>query len=195
MEILIYNVSWMLWNSFLAILPVGFAFIYFKYNNTFLKIFMAVLWFLYLPNSLYVISDIEHLVSQWPRVTSIERIGLFIQYVHLIVIGLTAFLMSMYAFEKELRRFLKKQSYSIPFIIVSLNFLIGFAMVMGKVERVNSWEVFTAPGIVIAAVVDVGSNNQLMLLAVLFAVFGNCFYFLFRDPVIRYFRRYAHHVR
>lgn len=181
----------MLWNSFLAILPVGFAYFYFKFKNTLVKILMAILWLLYLPNSLYVISDIEHLVSQWTLVSPFERLGLIIQYVHLEVIGLTAFLFSMYAFERELRRLTKKrQSNYIPFILVTLNFLIGFAMVMGKVERVNSWEVFTAPGNVMNAIIDVGTNNQLMLLAVLFAVFGNCFYFLFRDPVIRYFRRY-----
>lgn len=192
MEILTFNVLWMVWNSFLAILPVGFAFLYFKTHRTLYKAALAVLWLLFFPNALYVMTDIEHIIYQWPMLGIVERFFALIQYVHLEVIGLTAFIISLYAFEKEIRRILHKSHRKlVPGIVISLNFLTGFAMIMGKVERVNSWEVFTNIENVIAAVFNVLSSDQLVGLAILFGLFGNFFYFLLRDPVIKYFRNYA----
>ena len=189
MSILFENSVWMVWNSVLAVLPVGFAWLYFQTSRKFYKGILAVLWLLYLPNSLYVISDMEHIVSQWGQVGIVERLFLLVQYAHLEVIGLSAFILSMYAYEKELRRIFKKQKRKIvPIFIITTNFLIGYAMVIGKVERVNSWEVFTATDNVISAMLNVVQWDHLVGLAILFGLFGNFFYFLFRDPIIKYAR-------
>lgn len=189
MDILTYNVPWMLWNSILAVLPVGLAFLYFKTERKFYKGVLAILWLLFFPNALYVISDMEHVVWQWPMVTLGERILLIVQYMHLEVIGLVAYLLGMYAFEKEVRRVVNKQNRKfVSAGIITMNFLIGFAMVMGKIERVNSWDVFSDTDRVLSAAYNVLSSDQLVWLAILFGLFGNFFYFLFRDPVIRYSR-------
>lgn len=180
----------MVWNSILAVAPVGFGWLYFKAHRKLYKVLAAICWFLFLPNSLYVISDIEHIVAQWPHVDFAERILLLIQYAHLEVIGLTAFIFSIYAFEKELRRIFKKSKRKyVVSSIVGVNFLVGFAMVIGKVERVNSWDVFTATDRVFVAMVNVLRLDHLVLLAILFGLFGNFFYFLLRDPVITYCKK------
>jgi uncharacterized membrane protein len=190
MEILYFNVLWMAWNSFLAILPVGFAWLYFKTSRKFYKAILAICWFLFLPNALYIVSDLEHLVQQWPMVEAFERIVLVIQYIHLEVIGLTAFLFNLYAFEKELRRLLKKNNRRfISAAIISVNFLTGFAIVVGKVERVNSWDVIVATDKVLSALIDIIRWDHLVWLAILFGLFGNFFYYLFRDPVIKFARK------
>lgn len=191
MDILSFNIQWMIWNSILAMLPIGFAYFYFKTKRTLYRILLAVLWFLFIPNSLYIISDMEHIVYQWGMVDALGRIFLVIQYAHLEIIGLTTFLLGMYAFEKELRRIYKKHHRKVATVLViSMNFLIGFAMVLGKVERVNSWDVFTATERVVGSALNVLSSDQLVGLMILFGLFGNFFYFLFRDPAIKFFRRY-----
>jgi uncharacterized membrane protein len=191
MEILQNNVLWMVWNCFLAVLPVWFAFFYLRAKRMFTKGILAIMWLLFLPNSLYVISDMEHIVTQWGQLGFVERIFALIQYAHLEIIGLMAFIFSIYALEKELRRHFKKQNRKlVTGIIVTVNFLTGFAMVMGKIERVNSWDTFTATETVIAAVFNVLSSDHLVWLTILFGLFGNFFYFLLRDPVISYFRKF-----
>jgi uncharacterized membrane protein len=68
-----------------------------------------------------------------------------------------------------------------------LNFLIGYAMVIGKVERVNSWEIFTATERVIVAVNHLLHSSSLLALGFLFGLFVNFFYFLVRKPLTHYF--------
>lgn len=194
MDIITYNVLWMVWNSILALLPIGFAWLYFKTSRKFYKCILAVCWFLFLPNSLYVVSDLEHIVQQWGQVGIVAKLFLLIQYAHLETIGLSAFIFSLYAFEKELRRiFKKKKKKFVSSTIITTNFLMGFAIVIGKVERVNSWDVFTATDKVISAILTVVRWDHLVLLAILFGLFGNFFYFLFRDPVIKYARKQLGH--
>lgn len=189
MDVLSFNVSWMIWNTILAVLPVGFAYLYFKTDHGFYKIVLAVLWLLFFPNALYIVSDMEHIIWQWPLASFGERLLLLVQYLHLEVIGLLAYLCGMYAFEKELRHRLKKRHRKfVSTSIIALNFIIGFAIVMGKVERVNSWDVFSATDAVIRAAVNVLQSDELTLVSICFGLFGNFFYFLFRDPVIRFLR-------
>jgi uncharacterized membrane protein len=190
MEILTFNFLWMLWNIFLAILPVGFAHLYFITGKKHYKAVLAFLWFLFLPNSLYVISDVQHVFEQWNYVGGVEKLFLLFEYIPLEVIGLAAFVMSLYAGEKELRRIFHKQNKKyVVAVIATLNFLIGFAIVIGKFQRINSWDVFTSTDKVILALVTVVRWDSMVWLAILFGLFGNFFYFLFRDPVIKYARR------
>jgi uncharacterized membrane protein len=190
MEVLSFNFWWMLWNIFLAVLPVGFAWLYFKTQKKLYKGILAVLWLLFLPNSLYVISDVQHIFEQWSYVSGFEKILLLLQYIPLELFGLGAFVLALYAGEKELRRIFKnnKRQY-IAAAIATLNFLIGFAIVIGKYERINSWDVFTATDKVFGAFTTVLRWDHMVWLAILFGLFGNFFYFLFRDPIVRYAKR------
>jgi uncharacterized membrane protein len=190
MEILSDNFWWMLWNSILAVLPVIFAWYYFHTRRKLYKSILALLWLLFLPNSLYVISDIQHIFEQWNAVSGLDRIILLLQYIPLEVIGLAAYVVSLYACEKELRRIFRKRNKKyVVAVIATLNFLIGFAIVIGKIERLNSWDVFTATDKVIVAFSTVIRWDSMVLLAILFGLFGNFFYFLFRDPIVKYARR------
>ncbi len=191
MDVLSFNAQWMLWNAILAVLPVAFAYLYFKADHGFYKIVLAVLWLLFFPNALYIVSDMEHVIWQWPLASFGERLLLLVQYLHLEVIGLLAYICGMYAFEKELRhRFKKRHRKFVSTSIIALNFIIGFAIVMGKVERVNSWDVFSATDTVISAAFNVLSSDELTIVSIMFGLFGNFFYFLFRDPVIRFIRSF-----
>jgi uncharacterized membrane protein len=69
-----------------------------------------------------------------------------------------------------------------------MNSLIGYGMVLGRVLRVNSWQVITAPSEVLRATVEVFTSFNLILLTILFALFVNFFYFLFRGSVKKFFR-------
>src|SRR3989337_2974809 len=126
MDIVAYNLSWMSFNLALAILPVIFMVLFFTLRNRFLKGIFFILWFLFFPNTIYVLTDVEHIIRQWPE-----------------VVGLCAFLIALFPFEKQLQKYTTKQVTIL--LIIGYNFLIGFAMILGKVERVHSIDIFLHP--------------------------------------------------
>jgi uncharacterized membrane protein len=190
MEILTDNVSWMIYNLYLAVLPMIFSLFLFKMPNKWMTYFVAALWLLYLPNTIYVFTDLQHLVEQWSQVGSIEKIVLLIQYAILEVIGLACFLIAFHPWEKILQKYTVSNRQFI-FGLIGINFLIGFAMVLGRIERVNSWDVLLNPLWVITSSWHVLTSYQMLGLTILFGIFSNLFYFLFRDKARKLYMRWV----
>ena len=171
MHILYYNFSWMWFNLYLAVLPLIFCWLFFRIKNKFFKYVFGFLWLLYLPNSIYIFTDLHHLIEQWGRVSEEVKVLLAAQYIIFEAIGLAAFIVGFAPLERFFR----------PWQLITLNFLFGFAMVLGKVERVNSWDIFTDLGRVINSIIHIISSIELLGLVLLFGLFSNFFYFLFKD--------------
>jgi len=70
---------------------------------------------------------------------------------------------------------------NLAYLIVLFNMLIGQAIVLGKIQRVNSWDVFMNPNFVISSALTQVNSYQLVVLGILFGLFTNFFYFLLRD--------------
>lgn len=140
---------------------------------------MLVLWFVYLPNTIYIVTDLLHLLQQWHQLTGWEEIILFVQYIILEICGFATFFLAVRPFEKILREF-HLQKWETASIIV-LNFLVGFAMVLGRVDRVNSWEILINPYHFFSSSMHVAMSLPLVGLAILFGLFANVVYFLLKD--------------
>jgi uncharacterized membrane protein len=190
MDIFSFNLSWMAYNLYLAVLPVIFAWFLFKMPNKLFTVIVGFLWLLYLPNTIYVFTDLHHLVEQWTGVDLLGKGILIIQYTLLEVIGLLCFLIAFYPVEKILRRFHLTEKQIIYSVIV-MNFLMGYALVVGKFERVNSWDVFLNPGFVISSTIQVLSSYQMVGLIILFSLFSNFFYFLFRERAKKLYAKWV----
>jgi uncharacterized membrane protein len=190
MPILLYNVSWMLYNCFLAILALGFGYFFLVSNNSIVKVIFGILWILFLPNTIYIFTDLVHLIDQWPLLSQQYRILLIVQYIILQFVGLVTFLFSLYPFETIiLPRNLHKRK-KVRYVII-FNFFIAFAMVLGRVERINSWDVVLRPTIVISSAFHVLFSLNLVGLLILFGLLCNCFYFLFRGWVLHTAKRFS----
>ena len=191
MPILDYNVDWMLLNCFLALLPLGFGYFFITSKNKAVKVICGILWVLFLPNTIYIFTDLEHIIDQWPLVPSYLRIILLLQYVFLEFVGITTFLIGIFPFEKMLmvERYVKKK---ITKELILFNFFIAFGMVLGRVERINSWEVFTNPLKVLNSAMHVITTFDLFGLMILFGLLCNFIYFLFRDRVLYSMKSFFH---
>lgn len=184
MPILEYNLTWMLFNSYLALAAVLFAYLFIKVTNRFFKVLFGILWLLFLPNTIYLFTDLMHLIHQWPHVLPGERILLLLQYIILEFIGFATFVLAFRPFEHIVAHFkLHKKRKLLVFI--GFNFLIAFGMVLGRIERINSWEVFTEIGKVMDAIVQTLTSPAHLGLTLLFGLLCNFSYFLFRDPIYR----------
>jgi uncharacterized membrane protein len=184
MYILLDNLTWMPLNELLAVLPVIFVWFSFRAQNKVLKILFGMLWILFLPNSIYIITDMQHLIRQWFQVDVTEKLILLVQYSVLESIGIMAFFLSLHPFEDLLKRWKYTKNSAIP-LLVSFNFVMGFAMVLGKVERIHSWYLFTQPMRALHGILHMLGSMELIALALLLGAFTNCFYFLFRDLILK----------
>lgn len=191
MPIINYNVSWMIYNSCLALLAVGLGYLTVQVNGKFLKFFIGLLWLIFLPNTIYIFTDLEHLVRQWHEIQHSQLPFLILQYAVFEVVGVITFLFAFLPFEKIIRlvSFLKKNKTK---SIIVFNFVIAFGMVLGRIERINSWEVFTNPLAVITSAVHVLLSFNLLGLTLLFGFVCNFIYFLFRDGVASFIKKFLH---
>jgi uncharacterized membrane protein len=152
-----------------------------------LKIFFCCIWVLFLPNSIYLLADITHLFEQWNMVDVPGKIILLIEYSIILMTGVLTYIYSMYPFEKLINR--SKQLHRktiLMLIIVDLNFLVGIAIVLGRIHRINSWDVVTNFSAVVNATLKLFASSELVTIALLLGLFANLLYFLLRKQVIKY---------
>lgn len=184
MEIFLYNFNFILFNSFLAIIPVVFGWLMLRPYSKFVRILSGFIWFIFLPNTIYILTDVSHLFDDWSKADNLFRLILIIQYSLFSAFGIVTFVVSVYFFQKLLDGPRKKIKHSTFISICVLNFLVGFAVVLGGIERTNSWYVFTDPFRVIADIVDVFSSIEMLILAGGIGILANVIYFLMLESVI-----------
>jgi uncharacterized membrane protein len=179
--ILLNNVSWMGWNAFLALIPLIFGWLVLITQQKVLKVACALIWFFFLPNTLYLITDLPHIIWQWHQMHHTGQLVLALQYLILVLIGLITFLLALYPVEKALLRssWLKKKAL-VPLFIIVTNFCIGLGIVLGRVMRINSWDIVVDIPKVIGASLSIFTSLELVLFVVFFGVFANVYYFACR---------------
>jgi uncharacterized membrane protein len=165
--------GFMLWNLFLAAVPAALALALFtipRPRRTLWWLGLAA-WVLFLPNAPYVLTDVVHMVHDIQRAHSDARAYLVIAtYGVLFASGLASYAFSLQLF----RRFLHQTApagVTAPAILL-VHALCTVAMYLGRVIRLNSWDVVTAPQAVAASVLRVPRPTTVAVLAVTFVVVG-----------------------
>lgn len=190
MNILIDNAFWMVFNCTLALLPVFFGWFFFKSKQVFVRVICFFLWLIYLPNTLYLFTDLIHVPRQWLRLEDADKPLLLVQYGALEVVGFITFMLALAPFERFLFTSKCRKEKKLNFtLIILVNFSIGLGMVLGRIERINSWEILTAPMKVIDSLFQVIGSLDLIFLALLFGAFANLVYFLARKPFLKLIQR------
>ncbi|HEY8401254.1 MAG TPA: DUF1361 domain-containing protein [Cytophagaceae bacterium] len=137
-----YYFGFLVWNLFLAIVPLYFAsLLYLRLNkqSTLISMLWFFFWLLFLPNSSYIITDLIHLK---------DRPGIPMWYDALMVFsfaftGLLSGVISTYLIHQVLKKYLSTYNC---YVTLGLLFLLsGFGVYLGRVERWNSWDLFLQP--------------------------------------------------
>ena len=140
LDLINFNFSWMSFNMALALISVILAWSAYYIKNKQLKIFLLIIWLMFIPNTIYIVTDILHLLQQASNISIFSRIILYLQYFIFLSIGLLTYILSLYPIEKILKKHYKKQKENINILLITINFLIGFGIVLGRVHRLNSWD-------------------------------------------------------
>lgn len=177
----------MSFNIFLAIVPIVFGRIMLKNRYLIIKIIASSIWLTFLPNTLYLITDIIHFLEDAMVLSGIYLgVDLFL-YLFLMVLGVFTFTLSIYPFERLVFQRKKNIKRNIPTFFI-LNFIVGFGMVLGRVQRANSWEVFTDSGKVLALSINTLASFELVFLALVFGIFCQIIYSTFAKIIFTLFR-------
>lgn len=183
------------WNVLLAVLPLLFiikAEITIKQRKLGVSVIWLLLWLLFFPNSVYVITDFIHIsndkflwmldVGRYSSESSVAYSNEIIVWAKLFVIGfgfffaIVAGLESFYIFERNVR---KKYSAAISFCALTVvAVLTGLGVYIGRFLRFNSWDLFFNPIALIKEII--GADIFALQFICVFTVFVAGSYLLYR---------------
>lgn len=179
MPILTYNLSWMIFNSILALVPVMLTVMLRQKHPKPLYFVFLLLWFLFLPNTIYLITDLQHMPAQILRSEMNIQTILIVQYITLTIFGILAYIFSL----EPVSNFLKKRKLTVgqtDLFFIILNFIVAFGVILGKVQRTHSWFVFTDPVRVKDDILATIADPPLLGWAFFMGIIINAVYFAFR---------------
>ncbi len=182
MHVLISNFLWMSFNVFLALIAVLFGWLMKATTWKLLRIIYGAAWIIFLPNTLYLLTDIIHLFERIERVKGIFRVIFIFQYLLLLLLGVITYFAAVYPAEQV---FIKSLKWNRTVFMIIISVLVGFGMTLGRVERINSWNVLSNIPNVIHASAQVFTSKNLLLLMLLFTGMSIFIYISLRTVVLK----------
>jgi uncharacterized membrane protein len=165
--------SYLIWNLFLAWLPLVFAVrlidvLRYKLWSSWEGLTWSVLWIVFLPNSFYMISDYIHLQD-----VGVSQVLYFVvMFTSFIYTGVLLGLTSLYLIHLRLRRRLPAMAANV--CVMAALFLCSIGIYLGRDLRWNSWNILTNPGGLLFDVSDrlqnLSAYPQMILVIVTFFV-------------------------
>lgn len=137
---------WLLWNLFLAWLPLLFALAASRMSLP-LALLPAVFWLLFLPNAPYIVTDLIHvgrLDRQTPALLDLLLIG--IAALTGLCLGLLSLLLMQIRAERRIGR-----SAARLFALGCL-LLAAVGVYLGRVQRWNSWDLLSRPADLVSSI-------------------------------------------
>ena len=160
------NYSFMVWNLFLALLPLLVAKVLSEMNRTDrLPLLLAGLavWLLLVPNSFYMITDLMHIKHANPATIWYDSLMFF----SFAMTGLLAGVYSWYIIHKLVAG---RYGDMLAWLgVLSSSGLIAFGIYLGRYGRWNSWDILTNPMALGWAIWDSAHNPVARQLTVAFA--------------------------
>lgn len=141
----------LVWNLFLAFIPFCIT-LYLRSKTEVTKnvLFLYfIVWLLFLPNAPYIITDLLHFKRStshfwWLDILMVTSFALN---------GLMLFYLTLLDMETLLKKFLSITK--INTLLISICFLTGFGMYLGRFLRFNSWDILQHPNILIANIWEI----------------------------------------
>lgn len=145
--------AFMVWNLLLAWLPLLFAWLLVKRLQTtrwlsWKNLLLTFLWFGFLPNTFYIVSDFVHLKNTG----SISILFDTVMFASFAWNGFILGYMSLYLIHREVRKRYGRRAGHI--VVATVLLLCSFAIYLGRYLRWNSWDILVNPAGLIFDVSD-----------------------------------------
>lgn len=145
---------YLIWNLFLAWIPLVFALImFFRLKTAFKKkwqsILLSLLWLVFYPNAPYMITDFIHIRRG-------ETLLVWYDFIIFSLFIITAFIigfLSLYLVHRIVAWFTENNFAGWIFAVI-VQFCSGFGIYLGRVRRWNSWDALFNPIVLLNEVLD-----------------------------------------
>jgi uncharacterized membrane protein len=181
-----YSRDFMVWNSFLAFIPLVLSFFLFRFSqNRSLFWWVIFLTFIaFLPNAPYVLTDVIHLIDLIRYGFSVWIITLILipQYTLFILSGFMAYVISV----MNLGVYLEKQGLK-KYILSSeliIHILSAIGIYLGRFQRFNSWDFVTRPIFLLKSTIEDLANKEPILVIIITTVVIGSLYWLAKQVVL-----------
>lgn len=137
-----FTFFFLIWNVWLAYIPYYIAdkLVLNKQNLSSLKLYTGLaLWWLFLPNAPYMITDLIHLKIVKTSIVWLDMVLLYMASIS----GLIYTFFSLVLIKKLLSKSLSHQKLVLFISVVLLS--CGFGIYLGRIERFNSWDLIFRP--------------------------------------------------
>lgn len=154
------------WNIFFALLPLDFAIIVNISKRRSIQIIFSLLWLLFYPNTMYMITDFIHL--QYVGIGLTVRM----QYFNYAVLAAGVFMgvvLGMLSIELMLKHYFNRRYEILQLVLIfGLSLIASVGIYLGRFLRLNSWDVFTQTHRVARLVVS-STSMHMLAFVILFA--------------------------
>ena len=180
-QVLASNSRWMSWNLFLAFVPLALSVWLFRKKRQRSPLWWLglIVFFAFLPNAPYVLTDVIHLYQDIRTINSAWIITLVVLPVYLLFIlgGFAAYVLSLINLGHYLN--LVNCSKWIIWVELIIHFLCAVGIYLGRFLRFNSWDLITQPNIVVTSVVeDVVGKLPLVIITITFIVVAGLYWIM-----------------
>ncbi len=139
----------LVWNVFLAALPLVFAVLFSKCRSTLLRVTLGVLWLLFFPNAPYLVTDLIH-ITQLPLLAQGWTLTRdWYLWLVLMQLGVGLFLgtmlgaCSLQIMHRQIRGWVG--GFWAWAAVVGVCLAGGYGIYLGRFARVNSWDLLNLP--------------------------------------------------
>lgn len=172
-QVLQINMRWMTWNLFLAFIPLALSVWLFriKRGRSWVWWLGFLVFFAFLPNAPYLLTDIIHLIDDIRTIQSVWMITLVLIPLYLLVIlaGFEAYVISLINLGYYLHKIGKSQW--ILGVEMVTHALCAVGVYWGRFLRFNSWDFVTQLDTVLTkGVEEILGKQPLVIIAITFGV-------------------------
>jgi uncharacterized membrane protein len=150
------STSRIIWNLFLAFIPLLLSFYLFRPPAIRNLLWWAslLIFIAFLPNAPYILTDSIHIIELSQKNYPNWAIALILipQYVLFIGLGFEAYVISLVKLELYLTNFIAQKYLILVNAIAHSLCIVG--VYLGRFERFNSWDLVTKPGIVLVTTIQ-----------------------------------------
>ena len=171
------NGFWMAWNLTLALVPLLLATVLFREGRRPTIAWWAGLvgFLILLPNAPYVLTDVVHFV---PDVRGADRLSVAIafiaQYGVFFLVGVESYVVSVMLLTRWLEA--RGRSWATVPAEVGIHAICAAGVYLGRVGRLNSWDIVVRPDRFIHSLAGLGSPRAIALTALTFVVVSTVYW-------------------
>ncbi|MBW4692423.1 MAG: DUF1361 domain-containing protein [Lyngbya sp. HA4199-MV5] len=166
--------GWILWNLFLAFIPLVLSFWLFRRKTNDRPVVWWLGWLVFLaflPNAPYLLTDIIHLIrgTRVGYATWIIALVFIPLHIAAIVSGFEAYVISLINQGHYLKR--QGQRSLVMWSELAVHGLCAIGIYLGRFRRFNSWDLVTDPGnVLLVTIDDLTAKMPLLVIVITFVI-------------------------